>query len=226
MFLELLTKIMSVFFYLVLHIKKNGAFPPPLSKSEEEELLKRSNEGDISARNKLVEHNLRLVAHIAKKYSGNTENDDLISIGTIGLIKGISTFKADKGNRLATYTARCIENEILMHFRALKKTSQDISFSEPIDTDKDGNPLTLGDIVSDDMDVFEETDTKLKIETLRKVLPVVLDEREKEIIFMRYGIHGREQLTQHQIAAKLGISRSYVSRIEKSALKKLRMYFK
>ncbi len=225
MFLELLTRIMGALFYLALHVKKNGAFPPPLSKSEEEELLKRSNEGDISARNKLVEHNLRLVAHIAKKYSGSADNDDLISIGTIGLIKGISTFKAEKGNRLATYTARCIENEILMYFRSLKKSAQDISFSEPIDTDKDGNTLTLGDIVSDESDVLEQTDQKLKIESLKKILPIALDKREKEIIFMRYGLMGKEQLTQQEIAKKLGISRSYVSRIEKSALKKLRPYF-
>lgn len=226
MLYEILSRILSVFFFIALHVKKNGSFPPPLSKSEEAALIGKSNNGDINARNKLIEHNLRLVAHIAKKYSGSADNDDLISIGTIGLIKGVSTFKAEKGSRLATYTARCIENEILMHFRSLKKSAQDISFSEPIDTDKDGNALTLGDIVSDGSDVLEETNTKLNIEKLKKILPEVLDSREKQIIFLRYGLWGSSQLTQQQIAKKLGISRSYVSRIEKSALKKLRPYFK
>ncbi len=225
MFIELLSKILSVFFFLALHVTKNGAFPPPLSKVEEQELLKKTKEGDINARNKLVEHNLRLVAHITKKYTGNTDNDDLISIGTIGLIKGISTFDSDKGNRLATYAARCIENEILMHFRAGKKTAQDVSFNDPIDTDKDGNMLTLSDIISDDSDIAEEIDTKLKLEKLKKILPIALDDREKEIIALRYGLWGRDELTQQEIAKKMGISRSYVSRIEKAALKKLRPYF-
>ena len=226
MLLELLSKIISSFFFLALHVKKNGAFPPPLSKKEEDELLLKSNMGDIDARNKLVEHNLRLVAHITKKYTGSTDNDDLISIGTIGLIKGISTFKAEKGSRLATYTARCIENEILMYFRSLKKTEKDVSLHEPIDTDKDGNMLTLGDIISDGSDVLEQTDTKIKVERLKKILPLALDKREKEIIYMRYGIGGRKQQTQQEIAKKLKISRSYVSRIEKSALKKLKEYFR
>ena len=225
MFISLLSKILSAFFFLALHVTKNGAFPPPLSKKEEEELLLKVKDGDINARNKLVEHNLRLVAHITKKYTGSADNDDLISIGTIGLIKGVSTFKSEKGSRLATYAARCIENEILMYFRASKKCSQDVSFNEPIDTDKDGNMLTLGDIISSDSDIAEETETKIKLEKLRKILPIALDEREKEILTFRFGLGGAKELTQQQIAKRLGISRSYVSRIEKAALKKLRPYF-
>jgi RNA polymerase sporulation-specific sigma factor len=224
MFLSLLSKILSVFFYLALHVTKSGAFPPPLSAKEERALLIEAEKGDLNARNKLVEHNLRLVVHIAKKYSGSADNDDLISIGTIGLIKGVSTFKAEKGNRLATYAARCIDNEILMYFRASKKTAQDVSFNEPIDTDKDGNTLSLGDIISDSVDIAEEIDTKLKLDKLKKILPTALEEREYKIICMRYGL-GCDELTQQEIANKLKISRSYVSRIEKAALKKLRPYF-
>ncbi|MEE0946021.1 MAG: RNA polymerase sporulation sigma factor SigK [Acutalibacteraceae bacterium] len=225
MFTQILSKILSVFFFVALHVAKNGSFPPPLSKAEEQELLQKASAGDINARNKLVEHNLRLVAHITKKYTGNADNDDLISIGTIGLIKGISTFDTTKGSRLATYAARCIENEILMHFRASKKTAQDVSFNDPIDTDKDGNMLTLGDIVSCDGDIAEEISTKLSIEKLKKIFPVVLDKREREILILRFGLGGQEELTQQEIAKKLSISRSYVSRIEKAALKKLRPYF-
>lgn len=225
MFLELLSKILSAFFFLALHVTKNGNFPPPLSAKAEKELIEKSANGDIDARNKLVEHNLRLVAHITKKYYGSSDMDDLISIGTIGLIKGVSTFKAEKGSRLATYAARCIENEILMHFRAGKKSAQDVSFSDTIDTDKNGNTLTLGDIIADDSDIAEQIDTKLKLKRLCEILPIVLDQREKKIITLRYGLGGVEELTQQQIANKLGISRSYVSRIEKAALKKLRPYF-
>lgn len=226
MFFELLSKIISAFFFLALHVANKGSFPPPLSAKEERELLKKSEQGDINARNKLVEHNLRLVVHITKKYyNTSVDQDDLISIGTIGLIKGISTFKSEKGSRLATYAARCIENEILMYFRAGKKSAQDVSLFEPIDTDKDGNALTLGDIISDDSDIAEKTDTKIKIEKLNKLILSVLDKREKEIISYRYGLYGKEELTQHEIAEKMGISRSYVSRIEKAALKKLRPYF-
>ena len=203
-----------------------GSFPPRLSAEREAELLQKSRAGDDNAKNELIEHNLRLVAHIVKKYyNSGADQDDMISIGTIGLIKAVSTFNSDKGIRLATYAARCIENEILMYFRNMKKTSQDVFISDPIDTDKDGNALTLIDVIADDSDIAEEIDTKIKLEKLRVILSGCLEEREKQIIEMRYGINGREELTQREIAKKLNISRSYVSRIEKSALEKLRKQF-
>lgn len=223
---KLLLDLASSIFYFALHVTGAGNFPSPLSAARERELLEKSHNGDENARNLLIEHNLRLVAHVVKKYYAvGAEQDDLISIGTIGLIKAVSTFKADKGIRLATYAARCIENEILMFFRNQKKTSQDVYISDPIDTDKDGNALTLIDVIADKRDIFEEIDTKLKLEKLKEVLPVCLDSREKKIIEMRYGINGKPELTQQQIAKLLKISRSYVSRIEKSALEKLRRQF-
>ena len=209
--------------FFILHVCGGGSFPKPLSEKQEREYLRKMHEGDIGARNKLVEHNLRLVAHIIKKYYGvQTEQDDLVSIGTIGLIKAVSTFKPDKKIRLATYASRCIENEILMFFRNIRKSSSDIPFSEPIDTDKDGNALTLIDTIADKQDIAEEIDLKLRLEQLEKIMPSTLDKREKEIITMRYGLGGTKELTQNEIAKKLKISRSYVSRIEKAALSKLR----
>ncbi len=226
MFFKLLMEIAASIYYFALHVTGAGSFPPPLSAAKEAELLEKSQNGDMEARNKLVEHNLRLVAHIVKKYyNTGADNDDMISIGTIGLIKAVSTFKSDKNIRLATYAARCVENEILRFFRNQKKTSQDVFISDPIDTDKDGNALTLIDVIADNTDIAEEIDTKIKIERLKVVLPVCLDERERSIIEMRYGLGGKEELTQRDIAKKLGISRSYVSRIEKSALEKLRKQF-
>ncbi len=223
---QLLLKIASGIFYFALHVTPASSFPPPLNATQEEELLAKMQQGDVAAKNKLIEHNLRLVAHIVKKYYSQTgEQEDLISIGTIGLIKGVSTFKSDKNIRLATYCARCIENEILMYFRSLKKTSQDVYISDPIDTDKDGNTLTLIDIIADDTDITEQVDTKFKLEKLKKIINFALDDREKTIICYRYGIGGCEELTQHQIAKRLNISRSYVSRIEKAALIKLRQLF-
>lgn len=219
-------KIASAVYYFALHVKGAGSFPPPLSAEREAELLEKSRNGDDGARNELIEHNLRLVAHIVKKYyNTGADQDDMISIGTIGLIKAVSTFNTDKGIHLATYASRCIENEILMFFRNQKKTAQDVFISDPIDTDKDGNTLTLIDVIADKSDIADEIDTKIKVEKLRVILPVCLTERERLIIEMRYGLCGREELTQREIAKKLNISRSYVSRIEKSALEKLRKQF-
>ncbi len=226
MFLELITQIVSNLFYLALHVTGAGAFPPPLSTKREAELLKLKDQGDINAKNKLIEHNLRLVAHVVKKYyTANCEQDDLISIGTIGLIKAVNTFKCDKKIRLATYAARCIENEILMHFRNQRKTAQDVYISDPIDTDKNGNTLTLIDIIADESNIEDEIDTKLKLEKLHSIYHQTLNDREIQIINMRYGLGGQKELTQREIAKKLGISRSYVSRIETAALEKLHNKF-
>ena len=226
MFWGTLLKIAAQIYYFALHVTGTGSFPPPLPKEEEEALLEKSHAGDMAARDKLIEHNLRLVAHIVKKYyRGNADQDDMISIGTIGLIKAVSTYQKGKGTHLATYASRCIENEILMFFRNQKKTAQDVFFSDPIDTDKDGNALTLVDVIADTGDISEEIDTKMKLERLRVVLPACLEERERVIIELRYGLNGKEELTQREIAKQLGISRSYVSRIEKSALEKLRKQF-
>lgn len=226
MLLELLLSAMSGIAFLVLNVNNLGKFPPPISKEKEAEYLKRVAEGDEGAKAKLVEHNLRLVAHIVKKYYNGTDSqDDLISIGTIGLIKAVSTFKDGKGIRLATYASRCIENEILMYFRSLKKTAGDVHISDPIDSDKEGNHLTLSDILSDDTDIEEDVDLKFKLEKLRSIIKTELDEREQRIIFMRYGLFGFPELPQREVARKLHISRSYVSRIEKKALEKLRAKF-
>ena len=226
MFLSMLLQMLSSIYYLALHVTGAGSFPAPLSAKRETELLEKATKGDIDAKNKLIEHNLRLVAHITKKYyTAGCEQDDLISIGTIGLIKAISTFKSNKGIRLASYASRCIENEILMYFRNMKKTAQDVYISDPIDTDKDGNALTLIDVIADEVDIEDEIDKKIKLEKLRVILGGTLDEREMQIINMRYGLGGYNELTQREIAQKLKISRSYVSRIEKAALEKLRRRF-
>lgn len=213
-------------FYLMLHIENHGSFPKPLSAKEEKAALERMKQGDNSARDLLVEHNLRLVVHIIKKYYSNySDQDDLISIGTIGLIKAVNSFDSDKGTRLATYAARCVENEILMYFRNQKKTSQDISMSEPIDMDAEGNPLTLSDIIFTDDTVTDDIDKKLKIEKLRDLINAMPNGREKTIIIKRYGLDGKFPLAQKEIASMLGISRSYVSRIEKKVLEDLRKNF-
>ncbi|MGN0172186.1 MAG: RNA polymerase sporulation sigma factor SigK [Acutalibacteraceae bacterium] len=208
--------------FMALHLSNPGSFPRPLSAEQERDALQRFHEqGDMQARTLLIEHNLRLVAHIIKKYYGSCkEQDDLISIGTIGLIKAVNTFDYKKGIRLATYASRCIENEILMYFRASKKASQDVSISEPIDTDKDGHPLTLIDVIADENTMTEDLELKINSEKLYAYIEEVLDEREREIIEWRYGLVG-EAMTQREVAKKLHISRSYVSRIEKKALEKL-----
>ncbi len=208
---------------LILHVTDTEAFPKPLPKKVENELLEKLVQGDEQARKKLIEHNLRLVAHIVKKYYSNySEQDDLISIGTIGLIKGINSFNPQKGTKLATYCARCIENEILMYFRNNKKLSQEISFSEPIDTDSEGNPLTLMDIIAIDDTIVDDIDTKSKLIKLIDIINNINDERDKTIIIKRYGLDGRNPLTQKEIAKELKISRSYVSRIEKRILEEIR----
>lgn len=226
MFLELLSMIAGNMLYFMLHIEGTGSFPKPLRAKEEREALERLAAGDTAARDLLIEHNLRLVAHIIKKYySTYSDQDDLISVGTIGLIKGINSFNGEKGTRLATYAARCIENEILMYFRSQKKSAQDISMNEPIDTDSEGNPLTLSEIIYTDDTIADDLDTKIKIEKLRNYVSEMPNTREKEIVIRRYGLDGNSPETQREIAKRLQISRSYVSRIEKRALSDLRKKF-
>ena len=199
-----------------------GSFPKPLTAAEERYYLARSAEGDLEARNILIERNLRLVAHIMKKYyTPSADQEDLISIGTIGLIKGISTFDASKGARLATYAARCVENEILMYFRSLRKGAQDVSLSDCIETGRDGNALSLLDTICSEEDLFEELSTCELHGQLRALVERILTPREKLVVTLRYGLDGNAPLTQREIAAQCGISRSYVSRIEKKALKTL-----
>ncbi len=211
--------------YFVLRIS-SGSFPKPLSEKEESEYLQRFANGDIQARNLLIEHNLRLVAHVIKKYYTTAqEQDDLISIGTIGLIKAINTFRPAKGTRLATYAARCIENEILMHFRSVKRLAAEVSLSDSIDTDKEGNSLALMDIISTDDNLLDKVDNLDSEEKIRWIVKNCLEERERSIISMRYGMDDSTPMTQREVAAKCGISRSYVSRIEKKALGKLRYEF-
>ena len=208
-------------FFLILHISAAGSFPKPLSAAEERECFKRMKEGDMSARARLIECNMRLVAHIVKKYyQASDDPDDLISIGSLGLIKAVDSFKSDKSTKLATYAARCIENEILMFFRSKKKTANDISINDEIDCDKDGNPLSFMDIISEDDNIVEQIYGKMQTEKLSKAISL-LDERERSIILLRYGI-SEPALTQKQTADRLGISRSYVSRLEKKALETLR----
>ena len=215
--------VLSGIVIFALHVTAASSFPQPLSAKEERECFEKMTAGDKTARAKLIEHNLRLVAHIIKKYYGNSaEQDDLISIGTIGLIKAVSTFDYEKGARFATYASRCIENEILMYFRNKKKYAQDVSFTEPIDSDKDGNTLSLIDIMAVERSVSEDIEDKLRDERLYKVIGDTLSLREKEIIYLRYGLDGRRSYTQREVAKHLGISRSYVSRIEKKALETLR----
>lgn len=202
-------------------------FLSPLTPEQENDCLKKMKKGDLEAKNELTLRNMRLVAHVAKKYQNSEEDmEDLISIGTIGLIKAISTYKEDYGSRLATYAARCIDNELLMYFRAKKKVSREVSLYEPIGTDKEGNQINLLDVVeSDEPDVVENMEKERQIEKIVKLVPQVLGERELYIIVNRYGLFGKKPMTQREIASTVGISRSYVSRIEKKALGKLRTEF-
>ncbi|MRN52114.1 RNA polymerase sporulation sigma factor SigK [Paenibacillus monticola] len=208
---------------LLVSYVRNNAFPQPLSEQEESKYLGMMAEGDAKARNLLIEHNLRLVAHIVKKFDNTGEDmEDLISIGTIGLIKAIESYRPNKGTKLATFAARCIENEILMHLRSLKKTRKDVSLHDPIGTDKEGNEITLIDILGSEADdVIKEVDLKIEKSKIYRNLDI-LDDREKEVVVGRFGLDtGGEERTQREIAKELGISRSYVSRIEKRALMKL-----
>jgi RNA polymerase sporulation-specific sigma factor len=224
-FLSVLSFAAANLIYFVLHVTNSGSFPRPLTAEEERQSLARLAAGDESARSELIEHNLRLVAHIIKKYYSNArDQDDLISIGTIGLIKAVSTFDSGKGTRLATYAARCIENEILMYFRSQKKSAQDIYISDPIDTDRDGNQLVLMDVLAADDTILDDVDLKIRSEKLHRCI-ARLRGREKTIIELRYGTGGGAPLTQREVASRLGISRSYVSRIEKRALSGLREMF-
>jgi len=214
----------SGLFFLFLRVSGSSAsFPAPLTKKEETEYFERMANGDMDARNILIERNLRLAAHIAKKFSVSvSEADDIISVGTVGLIKAIDSFRPECGTRFATYAVRCLQNEILMYFRSQKKHLADTSINDVLDIDKDGNPLTYMDILSVDDDIAERIDTKIKIERLMKCIDEVLNVREKQIIFMRYALGFSKPMTQREIAKKLGISRSYVSRIENAAIDKLK----
>lgn len=224
--LQLILDFLGNIFHFALHIGSSGTFPKPLSSKEEEELFRKMRQGDESAKAKLIEHNLRLVAHVIKKYyAACSDHDDLISIGTIGLIKAVNTFSNDKGTRLATYAARCIENEILMYFRQSKKMSMTVSINEPIETDSEGNPLTLLDVVYTDDTIADDIDSKIKSEKLYGYIEQMKDEREKQIITERYGLYGCMPKTQKEIAKELKISRSYVSRIEKKVIDELRKKF-
>ena len=207
-----------------LRVGNTGSFPRPLKAEEEREYLERFAQGDMEARNKLIEHNLRLVSHILKKYYVQAaDQDDLISIGTIGLIKGISTFKQDKKVRLATYASRCVENEILMYFRSQRKYQGDISLSDSIESDQEGNALSLMDVISVDDDMLENLNARDSCAKVRQGVAHCLSEREAMVIGLRYGLNGQIPKTQREIADQCGISRSYVSRIEKKALEKLRL---
>ncbi len=225
MFAQLL-ELLSHVCYLFLHITGGGTFPRALSAAQEKRCLEEMAQGSQAARQKLIEHNLRLVAHIIKKYyASQNDQEDLISIGTIGLIKAIDTFDPRKGIRLSSYASRCIENEILMFFRSGKKSAQDVSLNEPIDTDKDGNTLTILDTMAVDDTIIESIDVKIKSERLYRYLQSALTPREREVVCRRYGLCGFAPQPQRVVAKRLGISRSYISRIEKKALEKLRQEF-
>ena len=208
--------------FLMLRISPGDSFPRPLSREKEREYLQRWQQGDLEARNLLVEHNLRLVAHIVKKYYSADDADDLISIGTIGLIKGVNTYRADKNVRLATYASRCIENEILMYFRSQRKSAGELSLSDALDVDGEGNGLFVMDVLAQEDDMAERIGSRELCRSLRALIGSSLDEREAQIIRLRYGLDGREPMTQWETARECGISRSYVSRLEKRAPEKLR----
>ena len=225
MLLTLLQFFATKFLFLALHLE-SGCFPRPLTAREEATAFSALRAGDAAAREKLIRHNLRLVAHIVKKYYALPgDQEDLVSIGTIGLIKAVSTFDAGKGIRLATYAARCVENEILMHFRSQRKSASDVSLSDYIETGKDGTALSLMDVVCQDDDMFDRISSREDVRLLRQYMGEVLDDREQKVLTLRYGLDGKEPLPQREVAQQCNISRSYISRIEKKALEKLRSAF-
>ena len=225
MIADFLVFILGGLSYLVLSVSPSQKFPPPLSPEEERREFAKMRAGDTAARGRLIEHNLRLVAHIVRKYyASQTGQEDLISIGTIGLIKAIDSFKSENGARFATYAAKCIQNEILMHFRAQKKIMCEVSINDTIDMDHDGNPLTYVDIIKVDDTIADDIDEKWKIARALRYIKNELNERERQIITLRYGLGNRPSVTQREVAQKLGISRSYVSRIEKNVLARLSGY--
>ncbi len=211
---------------LLLGIGSPQSFPPPLDIAEEKELFVKMKKGDGAARQRLIEHNLRLVAHIVRKYYTSYQNpDELVSIGSLGLIKAIDSFKPENGARFATYAAKCVQNEILMFFRSQKKLSCEVSINETIDVDRDGNPLTYGDVISTDENITKDLDIKIHAEKAYRLIDEVLDERERQVIVLRYGLSKKPPLTQREVASAMRISRSYVSRIEKKALLKMKEHF-
>lgn len=222
--LAYLLSILAGFSFTALSASPGQQFPPPLEKSVEDTLFRKWREnGDMAAREKLIEHNLRLVAHVVRKYyAASPDKEDLVSIGSIGLIKSIDSFDPDNGARFATYGARCIQNEILMYFRSRKKLSQEVSIHDTIDTDRDGNPLTYADIMGTDDTIADDIDAKIKLGKAAAFITKSLDDRERQIITLRYGLTGEKPVAQREVAEMLGISRSYVSRIEKAALEKIR----
>ena len=223
MFFDLLGLLFGKIFFFTGMVQSKGTFPKPLSAEEEHKYLQLARSGDKAAKEILIKHNMRLVAHIVKKYSGAAETDDLISVGSIGLIKAINTFQEGKGTQLATYTARCIENEILMLLRAGKKHKNNVSLTEPVGTDKDGNELTLIDLLAEKEDsVFAQVEKSIQREKFIAILKKFLNEREFTILSMRYGLEDGCAMPQREVAKKLGISRSYISRIEKRAIEKAR----
>lgn len=212
--------------HIILGVSTPQNFPPPLENQEEEEAFRKARAGSEEARQLLILHNLRLVSHIVRKYYATAKNqEDLVSIGTIGLVKAVDSFKIDNGTRFATYAAKCIQNEILMHFRAQKKLNAEVSMNDTIDVDRDGNPLTYTDVISSEENLAEEVMRQVESERAMSLVRTRLDPRERQIITLRFGLDGIPAMTQREIAAKLGISRSYVSRIEKAAIEKLREGF-
>ncbi len=223
MFFDFLGLLFSKIFFFTGLVRQEGTFPKPLSPEEEKKYLALARSGDKNAKEILIKHNMRLVAHVVKKYTGSAETDDLISVGSIGLIKAIDTYREGKGTALATYTARCIENEILMLLRASKKHKNNVSLTDPVGTDKDGNELTLMDLLSEkEESVFAQVEKSIQREKFVEVLKGFLNEREFTILSMRYGLLDGVALPQREVAVKLGISRSYISRIEKRAIEKAR----